>query len=135
MPGSASCSATKHAIVRLTESLRLEYRESGVRFSLIQPSQVKTAMLKGQARPRLMAVVTPDNVPEAVVRVVRDNRFEVWVPGSQAVAAKIATFLPRRAREAALLRMGIARLTEGTDSAARRDYHERMFEHGDKGRL
>src|SRR4051794_32897708 len=42
LPGSATYSATKHAIVGLTESLRLEYRRSDVRFSLIQPSQVKT---------------------------------------------------------------------------------------------
>jgi NAD(P)-dependent dehydrogenase (short-subunit alcohol dehydrogenase family) len=38
LPGSASYAATKHAIAGLTESLRMEYRDSGVRFSLIQPS-------------------------------------------------------------------------------------------------
>ena len=48
-------------------------------------------------------------------------------PGAQAAAAKAAALLPRRAREAALLAMGIARLTGDTDHAARRDYHERMF--------
>jgi NAD(P)-dependent dehydrogenase (short-subunit alcohol dehydrogenase family) len=127
LPGSASYSASKHAIVGLTESLRLEYRKTRVRFSLIQPSQVLTAMLAGQAQPRLMAQITPDEVAEAVLRAVRENRFEVWVPGSQAAAAKLAAVLPRRAREALLLAMGIARLTEGTDAGARGAYHERTF--------
>ena len=93
----------------------------------IQPAQVETAMLEGQARPRLMAQITADDVAAAVLRAVREDRFEVWVPASQAPTAKLAAVLPRRAREAVLLGMGIARLTEGTDQNARRAYHERMF--------
>jgi NAD(P)-dependent dehydrogenase (short-subunit alcohol dehydrogenase family) len=127
LPGSASYAATKHAIVGLTESLRLEYRHTAVRFSLIQPSQVKTAMLEGQAQPRLMAQVTPEQVADAILDAVRRNRFEVWVPRSQAVGAKLGAIMPRRAREAVLLAIGIARLSEGTDTSARREYHRRMF--------
>jgi NAD(P)-dependent dehydrogenase (short-subunit alcohol dehydrogenase family) len=127
LPGSASYSATKHAIVGLTESLRLEYRRSAVRFSLIQPSQVLTAMLEGQAQPKLMAQITPDEVATAVLRAVRENRFEVWVPGSQAITAKLGQLLPRRARERVLLAIGIAELAEGGDPSRRRGYHDRMF--------
>jgi NAD(P)-dependent dehydrogenase (short-subunit alcohol dehydrogenase family) len=127
-PGSASYAATKHAVVGLTESLRIEYRHTGLRFSVIQPSQVETAMLAGQARPRLLPVVSADDVAAAIVRAVDENRFEVWVPGTQGVAARLGGLLPRRAREALLLTIGVARLTEGTDAAVRRDYHERMFD-------
>src|SRR5207253_8125132 len=59
LPGSAVYSATKHGVVGLTESLRLEYRDSGIGFSVVQPAQVDTAMLEGQARPRLLPVITP----------------------------------------------------------------------------
>jgi NAD(P)-dependent dehydrogenase (short-subunit alcohol dehydrogenase family) len=127
LPGSASYSATKHAIVGLTESLRLEYRQRAVRFSLVQPSQVRTAMLEGQAQPRLMAQVSPEEVADAILDAVRHNRFEVWVPRSQAAGVKLAAILPRRAREAVLLAMGIARLAEEGDSGQRSDYHRRMF--------
>jgi NAD(P)-dependent dehydrogenase (short-subunit alcohol dehydrogenase family) len=96
LPGSATYSATKHAIVGLTESVRLEYRATNLRFSLIQPSQVKTAMLEGQAQPRLMDQITPDDVAAAVLRAVRENRFEVWVPGTQAIAMRLGGLLPRR---------------------------------------
>src|SRR3954447_21938205 len=113
LPGSATYSATKHAIVGLTESLRLEYRDRAVRFSLIQPSQVRTAMIDGQAQPRLMAQIPPGEVAAAVLDAVRRDRFEVWVPRSQAAGVKVAALLPRRLREAALLAMGIARLTAG----------------------
>ena len=127
LPGSAVYSATKHGVVGLMESLRLEYRGSGLRFSVIQPAQVETAMLDGQARPRALPQVTPDDVGAAVVRAVERNRFEVWVPASQAVSAKLAAILPRRGREAMLRAIGVGKIAGETDLGARRGYHERMF--------
>jgi NAD(P)-dependent dehydrogenase (short-subunit alcohol dehydrogenase family) len=127
LPGSAVYAATKHGIVGLTESLRLEYRDSGLRFSLIQPAQVETGMLAGQARPRLLPIVTPDDVAAAVVGAVRDNRFEVWVPASQGITAKLGAALPRPAREAVMRALGVGRIAGDTDRTARRSYHDRMF--------
>jgi NAD(P)-dependent dehydrogenase (short-subunit alcohol dehydrogenase family) len=127
LPGSASYSATKHGIVGLTESLRLEYRGSGVSFSLIQPAQVETAMLQGQVRPRLLPVVTPDEVASAVLKAVRRNQFEVWVPASQGVSFKLSGILPRRVREAILRLLGVHRIGGDADLNERREYHDRMF--------
>jgi len=131
LPHSAVYSATKHGVVGLTESLRLEYRGSGVRFSVVQPAQVDTAMLEGQARPALLPVITVDDVASAVVDAVRRNRFEVWVPSSQAVTYRLSTILPRRAREAILRALGIGRIAGEADMTARRDYHERAFGRSD----
>ncbi len=127
LPHSAVYSATKHGVVGLTESLRLEYRESGLGFSLVQPAQVETAMLEGQVRPRLLPVVTPDDVASAVLDAVRRDRFEVWVPSSQAITFKLSTLLPRRARESILRALGIDRIAGEADASARRGYHERTF--------
>jgi NAD(P)-dependent dehydrogenase (short-subunit alcohol dehydrogenase family) len=127
LPGSATYSATKHGVVGLTESLRLEYRGSGVSFSLIQPAQVETGMLDGQARPRALAQVTPEDVAEAVVDAVRRRRFEVWVPRSQAASAKLAPILPRAVRELLYRLLGVTRIAGQTDLAARRDYHRKAF--------
>jgi NAD(P)-dependent dehydrogenase (short-subunit alcohol dehydrogenase family) len=128
LPGSASYSATKHGIVGLTESLRLEYRDSGVSFSLIQPAQVETAMLEGQPRPRLLPVISADEVATAVLEAVRRNRFEVWVPASQGVSFKLSAILPRRVREALMRILGVDRIGRDADLAARRAYHDRTFE-------
>src|SRR4051794_3543250 len=127
LPGSAVYSATKHGVVGLTESLRLEYRGSGLRFSVIQPAQGETAMLDGQGRPKALPIVTADDVGEAVVRAVRQNRFEVWVPSSQGVTAKLGAILPRRAREGIFRAIGLGKIAGQTDQDARRGYHERMF--------
>ena len=127
LPHSAVYSATKHGVVGLTESLRLEYRGSGVGFTLVQPAQVQTAMLDGQASPPLVSVVTPDDVAAAVLNAVRRDRFEVWVPSSQAVTYRVGALLPRRAREGLLRAIGIGRIGGELDASARRGYHERMF--------
>jgi NAD(P)-dependent dehydrogenase (short-subunit alcohol dehydrogenase family) len=127
LPGSAVYSATKHGVVGLTESLRLEYRKSGVRFTLVQPAQVTTAMLDGQARPRLMARVTADDVAAAVLAAVRRERFDVWVPSSQGIAFKLGNVLPRAAREAILRATGVDKIAGETDQTVRQSYHDRMF--------
>jgi len=127
LPGSAVYSATKHGIVGLTESLRLEYAHTDLRFSLIQPAQVDTAMLVGQGRPKLLPLISADDVAAAVLQAVRDNRFEVWVPRSQGVSAKLGGMLPRRARERIMAALGVAKIAGETDADARRGYHERMF--------
>ena len=127
LPGSASYSATKHGIVGFTESLRLEYRGSGIHFSLIQPAQVETAMLQGQVRPRLLPVITPEDVSSAVLKAIRRDRFEVWVPASQGVSFKLSAILPRRVREAILRLLGVGRIAGQADLTERREYHDRMF--------
>jgi short-subunit dehydrogenase len=127
LPGSATYAATKHGVVGLTESLRLEYRGSGVSFSVIQPSQVDTAMIDGQSRPWALPVVKPDDVARAVLDALLHRRFEVWVPRSQAASATLAAFLPRRAREGALRALGVTRIAGSYDAAARAGYHRRAF--------
>jgi NAD(P)-dependent dehydrogenase (short-subunit alcohol dehydrogenase family) len=127
LPGSAVYSATKHGIVGLTESVRLEYRDSGLGFSLIQPAQVETGMLAGQGRPKLLPQIAPEDVADAVVDAVRRGRFEVWVPASQGISAKLGNALPRALRERVILGLGVDRIAGDTDAAARREYHQRMF--------
>ncbi|HZE06566.1 MAG TPA: SDR family oxidoreductase [Solirubrobacteraceae bacterium] len=127
LPGSSTYAATKHAIVGLTESLRLEYRRSGVAFTLVQPAQVRTAMIDGQPQPRALPVVTPDEVAAAVLDAIRRRRFEVWVPRSQGVSAKLGLTLPRPVRDAILHTLGVTRIAGDADAEARREYHRRAF--------
>jgi NAD(P)-dependent dehydrogenase (short-subunit alcohol dehydrogenase family) len=127
MPGSATYAATKHGVVGLTESLRLEYRRTGIAFTVVLPSQVDTAMLDGQPRPWGLPLVTPDDVAGAVLDAVRRRRFEVWVPRSQGVSARAGAMLPRAFREAVFRAIGLTRIARDTDHAARGAYHERVF--------
>ena len=127
LPGTSKYSASKHGVVGLTESLRLEYRASGIEFTVVQPAQVETGMIDGQGRPRALPIITPEDVAAAVLDAITRRRFEVWVPRSQGATAKLSAILPRRAREAAMRLLGVTRVAGAYDSAARASYHQRAF--------
>ena len=127
LPGTSTYSASKHGVVGLTESLRLEYRASGIEFTVVQPAQVETGMIDGQDRPRALPIITPEDVAAAVLDAITRRRFEVWVPRSQGATAKLSAILPRRAREAAMRLLGVTRIAGAYDSAARASYHQRAF--------
>jgi short-subunit dehydrogenase len=128
LPGSATYAGTKHGVVGLTESLRLEYRGSGVDFTVVLPSQVETAMIDGQGRPRALPIVSADDVAKAVLDAIRHKRFEVWVPRSQGASAKLGAMLPRAVRELIFRAIGVGRIAGDSDPDARRDYHRRAFD-------
>jgi NAD(P)-dependent dehydrogenase (short-subunit alcohol dehydrogenase family) len=127
LPGTSTYSASKHGVVGLTESLRLEYRASGVEFTVVQPAQVETAMIDGQGRPRALPIITPEDVSAAVLDAITRRRFEVWVPRSQGATAKLSTILPRPVREALMRLLGVTQVAGAYDAAARASYHQRAF--------
>ena len=65
--GGACYSATKHAVMGLTESLMLELRDYGVKVSVVNPGSVATHF-SSRADPEWM--LSPDDVAEAVARVI-----------------------------------------------------------------
>ncbi len=79
---SATYSVTKHAAVALAEWLAIEYGDTGVRVSCICPQGVRTPMLDlamddpaGAAALTAGAVIDPEDVAEAVVAGIREERF------------------------------------------------------------
>jgi NAD(P)-dependent dehydrogenase (short-subunit alcohol dehydrogenase family) len=75
-------SVTKHAAVSLAEWLAIEYGESGIRVSCICPQGVRTPMLEAAmdepaSAAALLAggVIEPDEVAEAVVRGIEEERL------------------------------------------------------------
>jgi NAD(P)-dependent dehydrogenase (short-subunit alcohol dehydrogenase family) len=127
-PGSAVYTATKHGVVGLTECLAMEYRNSGLRFSLLHPGYIPTAMTTGTTRPsRLMPAGTPDDCAHAVVEAVRHNRFNVFAPASQALGIKLGQLVGRGIRDRVLLALGIGKIAEHLDLTARSTYYDRAF--------
>ena len=76
-------STTKHAAVAVAEWLAINYRDAGIRVSCVCPQAVRTPMLdvaaEGSAGMRSMqaggAILEPEDVAEAVVQGIREERF------------------------------------------------------------
>src|SRR5262249_30550386 len=123
--GGATYSATKHAVVGLSETIRQEIRGSGVRISLVLPSAVNTELATGLAHTRAVPVVQPADVAAAILQALVHPRFEVYVPRSMGALINSGRFYPRPIREAIGRFMGANDLLGKADLTARADYEER----------
>jgi NAD(P)-dependent dehydrogenase (short-subunit alcohol dehydrogenase family) len=75
---SAPYGVTKHAAVAIAEWLRIAYGRRGLRVSCLCPQSVATAMTaNGTGSAGLDGVLTPEQVADNIVQVMRDEKFLV----------------------------------------------------------
>ena len=98
-PGIATYCATKHAVVGLSEAVRLELRGTGIEVSCVMPVIVKTELTAGIKEARGVKSVTAEDVADYIVRALKQPYFDVYVPKSVGVINKVTAILPRRGRE------------------------------------
>jgi short-subunit dehydrogenase len=81
VPHNAVYSATKHAVVGLTRSLRMEMAEHGIEVTVVCPGFVEGGMFLewGREAPKVSGSVTPEKVAASVLRAVLENKGETIV--------------------------------------------------------
>jgi NADP-dependent 3-hydroxy acid dehydrogenase YdfG len=126
-PGGATYSATKHAVVGLTEAMRGELRLMGahVDVSYVMPYVVNTELGSGLGRARGMSSLEPSDVAEAIVEALRLGIVDVWVPKSAKRTSVLGNLLPRALAEGMARAMRADRVLAGADSDVRRGYELR----------
>ncbi|HEX3173989.1 MAG TPA: SDR family oxidoreductase [Solirubrobacterales bacterium] len=124
VPGIATYSATKHAVVGLSEAMRAELRGSGVEVSCVMPTVVNTELTAGVGQ-RLIQPVEAEDVANEIVDALEAPRFDVWVPRFNGGLFKFIALLPRGAREAVGRFMKVDKLMTEVDHGARRAYEDR----------
>lgn len=125
-PHAAMYSATKFAVIGLTEAVRREHEGSGVLFTVVLPSFVRTELIAGAGVPRWPPVASPEDVAEAVLRALERGTPEVYVPRSARLAAVLPALLPRRLVEAVGRVLGVDRVFAEVDGEARAGYAARI---------
>ena len=125
-PGEVSYSATKHAVLALTDGVREELRGSGVALTGVFPGLVETELAKGTAPPRFSNWITPDDVAQAVVAAIRKPKPDVFAPREFAFTTRFARVLPTRARQRVMQLLDVGRVTAETDPGERADYMRRI---------
>jgi NADP-dependent 3-hydroxy acid dehydrogenase YdfG len=125
--GGATYSATKHAVIGLTEALVSEMRLLGsdVRLSYVMPAIVNTELGSGLVRIRGVKKLEPTDVADAIVGALRDGRVDVWVPRSVRPLSVLTALLPRRVTELVARGMKADRALYGADADVRAAYELR----------
>src|SRR2546421_4434349 len=126
-PGGATYSATKHAVVGLTEAVRGELRLMGanIYLSYVMPYVVKTELGSGLGQARGLSNLEPSEVAEAIVEALKLRTVEVWVPKSARRTSLMATVLPRRLSEGFAHAIRADRVLADADALTRRNYELR----------
>jgi NAD(P)-dependent dehydrogenase (short-subunit alcohol dehydrogenase family) len=125
VPGIATYSATKHAVVGFTEAVRAEHIDDGIEFSYVMPITVNTQLIEGLADQRGVKRVEPEDVAAEIVEALETAKVDVYVPKQLRASVVVGTMLPRRAREALGRFMGVDKVMTEVDPAKRRAYEER----------
>lgn len=93
-------SATKFAISGLTESWRRELGARGIRVTLLLPAAVETPFLDRAGRSRALGqgpggiLLRPERVGEAIVRALRRNPADLYVPATNRFFAWLDLVFP-----------------------------------------
>ena len=125
-PGVATYVGTKHAIVGLTDSVRLELTGSGINLSSVGPGIVKTELAAGLQEMRGMRGVTPEEVADAIIEGLRRKRHAIFSPGVVGIAAHVYGALPYTLRSLLFRVTKIDRLGPQIDQGTRKDYEARV---------
>ncbi|HWY19284.1 MAG TPA: SDR family oxidoreductase [Solirubrobacteraceae bacterium] len=128
-PGGATYSATKHAVVGLTEAVRGELRMMGlgedVLLSYVMPFVVNTELGGGLGQARGLKSLQPADVADAIVDALRHGTVDVWVPRSSKRTNALGTLLPRTLAEGMARALRADRVLADADPHARRAYELR----------
>jgi len=124
IPGIATYSATKHAVVGVSEAVRAELRGSGVEVLCVMPTVVNTELTSGVGQKWVKPVEAGD-VADEIVDAMEVPRFDVFVPRSNGGLYKFLQLLPRGWREGMGRLMKVDKLMLEVDHGARRAYEER----------
>ncbi|HVW45748.1 MAG TPA: SDR family oxidoreductase [Solirubrobacterales bacterium] len=133
VPGIATYSATKHAVVGLSESVRAELRGRAIEISCVMPTIVNTELISGVVDRPLLKSVEATDVAEAIVGALEVPRFDVYVPKSNGALLRGAALMPRTAAEWVGRTMGTDKLMMEVDRGARASYEERVTHSGGEG--
>jgi short-subunit dehydrogenase len=125
--GIATYSASKHAVVGLTEAVRAELRlmSTHVDLSYVMPYIVNTELGGGLGHARGFHNVEPSEVADAIVEALQHGTVEVWVPRSTRRTYRLGTLLPRSVAEGIGRVTKVDRVIADADMQARRDYELR----------
>lgn len=127
VPGLAVYCATKFAVVGLTQTLREEYRDSGVQFSTILPAKVTTELAAGtDGAGRGVPTVAPEDVAAAVVAALRQGLSEVAVPRYLNATPALLGLAPQWLQRGFRQVFGDRRVLEQIDAEARAGYNQRL---------
>ncbi|MCE5288864.1 MAG: SDR family oxidoreductase [Nocardiaceae bacterium] len=126
VPGGLTYCGTKSAVIALTETARVEFAGTGVEFSCVMPSFTNTELISGTKGMKLIPTVEPEDVADAIARVIRRPKADVYVPQIVGPILKSQPLLGRGLRDWFNHVLGADKAFLDVDATARSGYENRI---------
>jgi len=126
IPGAAVYCGTKFAVVGLTETLREEFRDSGVNFTVVMPSRVSTELVAGTAGGRGLPTASPEEVAAIIVEALEKKLPTVTAPRYLEQLPGLYNITPRWLQTAIRKLIRDDRILTSMDHQARAGYVQRL---------
>jgi NAD(P)-dependent dehydrogenase (short-subunit alcohol dehydrogenase family) len=128
VPGGLTYCGTKAAVIALTETARVEYANTGVKFTCVMPSFTNTELIAGTSGLRFIPTAQPEDVAQAIVATVSQPRPDVFVPKIVGPILNTQPLIGRHLRDLINRKLGVYRTFLDFDPAARAEYQHRIDE-------
>jgi NAD(P)-dependent dehydrogenase (short-subunit alcohol dehydrogenase family) len=127
VPGIATYTATKHAVLGFTDTARLELRGTGVTLSAVMPTLTNTSMIDGVASVPGFRNAEPEDIAAGIVALIEKPKPRLAVTRAAGLLIDIVPrFMPLRVSEALNRALRVDTIfIEATDTKERRDYEDR----------
>ncbi|MGZ8819433.1 MAG: SDR family oxidoreductase [Mycobacterium sp.] len=125
-PGIATYCATKHAVLGYTDTVRIELRRTGVKFSVVMPTLTNTAMIDGVASMPGLANADPEDIAAGILSLIEKPRPRLTVTRAAGAMMGLTKRLPLRVSEAVTRALNAENLfADAVDKPERREYEDR----------
>lgn len=125
-PALAAYTASKFGVVGFTDTVRFEYRGSGICVTCVMPGPVDTGMMAGTRKVPLIRLVKPEDVARETIAAIENRREDVFVPRSSGYLVRFGGMLPPKARERLVRTFGLHRVYAEIDPRKRSEYSSRV---------
>ncbi|MGW5141416.1 SDR family oxidoreductase [Nocardia beijingensis] len=126
IPGLATYNASKHAVLGFTDTLREEYRGTGVRFSSVLPTLTNTELGSGVTAPKLLRAAEPEEIADAVAKLIVAPKSKVRVTAVAGFISQFVGLLPEALGDGIGRALGSGRaFLDDVDADKRKAYEER----------
>jgi NAD(P)-dependent dehydrogenase (short-subunit alcohol dehydrogenase family) len=124
-PGWEGDCASKFAVLDITESVRIECRDNGVRSSMVLPTFANTELTAGVAGAKELKDAEPENIPDAIVGLIENPPARASFPRVTGFLVGPQKFKPQCANEYMTHKFGVEKaFFEDIDVAKRQAYKD-----------
>jgi len=126
VPGLAAYAASKFGVVGFTESVRSEFSDTGLQFTVVMPGPVDTGMMDGTSSSPIVSMLKPEEMAAGIVEAVDLGKPRVALPRSSYLLARLSSIMPPSFGIRLARWTKIDRIYTDITPGARTEYEERI---------